>query len=212
MKVDDDESVVEDEFSICETEDLEDEQSLIDSLWFMPTPKSTRSDCYAFTSTIADYNAKMLESIDIDSLDDCIDGSMETYSIVDLLRGHRKLIKLQKTKDYRPMAIAHLSTKEKGLKPKPIKVLFDSGGSHCLVAVQHVKKLKHTTVVGQTWTTPAGKMSTSSTVNGKFTLPEFHDGRTIEWKLHVTENLGACDMIIGRDLMQDLGIDVRLLL
>ena len=30
----------------------------------------------------------------------------------------------------------------------------------------------------------------------------------IEWELHVTKDLGAHDMIIGRDLLQFLGIDV----
>ncbi len=44
---------------------------------------------------------------------------------------------------------------------------------------------------------------------GQYTLPELHDNRLIEWKLHVTKSLGAYDMIIGRDILQDLGIDLQ---
>ena len=37
-------------------------------------------------------------------------------------------------------------------------------------------------------------------------IPEFHSDRVIEWDLHVSENLGAYDMIIGRDILSDLGV------
>ena len=96
------------------------------------------------------------------------------------------------------MAIAHLATRDKGkAKAAPLKVLFDTGGSHCMISEQHVKKLTKTKVAGQEWSTPAGKMSTHSAINGKFMLPEFHDGQCVQWKLHITKNLGAYDMIIG---------------
>ena len=35
-------------------------------------------------------------------------------------------------------------------------------------------------------------------------LPEFHTDRVIEWDLHVSPNLGAYDMILGRDILDDL--------
>lgn len=41
---------------------------------------------------------------------------------------------------------------------------------------------------------------------GNFVLPEFHRDRIIEWKLHVTHDLGAYDMILGHDVLSDLGI------
>ena len=41
-------------------------------------------------------------------------------------------------------------------------------------------------------------------------MPDLHDNRAIEWKVHVTKSLGAYDMIIGRDMMDDLGIDIRI--
>ena len=36
-------------------------------------------------------------------------------------------------------------------------------------------------------------------------IPEFHNDRVIQWDLHVAKNLGAYDMIIGRDILSDLG-------
>ena len=40
-------------------------------------------------------------------------------------------------------------------------------------------------------------------------MPELHDNRVIEWNFHVTKSIGAYDMIIGRDMLEDLGIDIR---
>ena len=41
------------------------------------------------------------------------------------------------------------------------------------------------------------------------TLPELHHDKLIDWSFHVTKTLGACDMIIGRDLLEFLGIDIK---
>ena len=40
-------------------------------------------------------------------------------------------------------------------------------------------------------------------------MPELHDNRVVEWDFHVAKDMGAYDMIIGRDMLQDLGIDIR---
>ena len=55
------------------------------------------------------------------------------------------------------------------------------------------------------WTTPGGELSTSTKCQGTFMIPEFHNDRVIQWDLHVAKNLGAYDMIIGRDILSDLG-------
>ena len=55
------------------------------------------------------------------------------------------------------------------------------------------------------WTTPGGEVSTSTKCQASFMIPELHSDRVIEWDLHVvTSGLGAYDMILGRDLLDDL--------
>lgn len=77
-----------------------------------------------------------------------------------------------------------------------------------MVAAKHATKLIKEASKGRhtVWTTPAGEMKTSSRCRGRFTIPEFHRDRIIEWKLHVTQDLGAYDMILGRDVLSGLGI------
>ena len=58
------------------------------------------------------------------------------------------------------------------------------------------------------WTTPSGPMTTNAKAKAQFTLPELQDDKLIEWDLHVSESLGTYDMIIGRDLMEFLKIDI----
>ena len=60
---------------------------------------------------------------------------------------------------------------------------------------------------GTTWSTPGGTLTTNKTAKGEFTLPKLQDNKLIEWKWHVVKDLGTYDAIIGRELMQFLGID-----
>ena len=42
-------------------------------------------------------------------------------------------------------------------------------------------------------------------------LPEFHEHRVIEWDMYVDESsssLSTYDMIIGRDIMESIGLDL----
>ena len=58
------------------------------------------------------------------------------------------------------------------------------------------------------WKTPGGKLTTNQVVKAEFTLPEFHENKLIQWELHVAPDLGSYDMIIGRDLLKFLQIDI----
>jgi hypothetical protein len=149
------------------------------------------------------------------SLDECIDdkyfNGKEMFSIVDLVRGQPQSNKRRKVQDLRPIVYVRFNTRLGKPKPITLRALLDSGGSSSLISSSFTKKLKlRESSKGTTkWSTPAGTLVTNKTCKGQFTIPELHDNRLIEWELHVTKNMGAYDMIIGRDMMQDLKIDIR---
>ena len=146
--------------------------------------------------------------IEFDSLDEAVD----CYSLGKYIRGQnnkRRRLDEDPPEDLRPIAYVRFNTRLGKPKPITIKALLDSGGGGTLVSEEFAKKLKaKRTRLQQIWTTPGGNMTTSSKVKAQFTIPELHDKRLIEWDAHVTKTLGAYDMIIGRDLLQFLGIDV----
>ena len=149
-----------------------------------------------------------------DSLDQCLDSDYfnrsDMYSIRDIVRGHfENRNKRQKAKDERPVVFVRFNTRKGKPKPITLRALLDSGGSGCLVKAEHAKKLKlRKTSKPTTWSTPAGELTTKNCCRAKLIIPELHDERVIEWDFHVTKNMGAYDMIIGRDMLKFLGIDV----
>ena len=61
------------------------------------------------------------------------------------------------------------------------------------------------------WETQAGKFTTSRKVNLDFFLPEFSATKIMKWKCHVDEyTKGRYYMILGRDLLTALGLDLKL--
>ena len=110
----------------------------------------------------------------------------------------------------KPIAFIRFNTQIGKPKPVTIRALLDSGGSESLVTSKFVKKLrvKKSSKSKTVWTTPGGAMKTSSTVKAQFTMPELQDDKLIEWDLHVADNLGDYDMIIGRDTLEFLKIDL----
>ena len=91
-------------------------------------------------------------------------------------------------------------------KVKTIRILIDSGASATIINNDLVKHLPTLNGKPTNWITPAGNFQTDSTVSIEFTLPEFHTKKLITWQAFVTPHKMQYDLIIGRDLMSQLGI------
>ena len=145
------------------------------------------------------------------SLDDCIDDALtqsdELYSIVNLVRGQPPR-KKSKSLDLKPIVFVRFNPRMGKAKPIMLKCLMDTGASGSLVAKKYATKLRLKETPGKStvWTTPGGDLSTTHKCRSSFILPEFFRDRVIEWDLHVSSNLGAYDMIIGRDILSALEI------
>ncbi len=107
-----------------------------------------------------------------------------------------------------PITIAHVQSRPNDKKVHRLKVLLDSGASATIIQSEHVKKLPTLPAEPAKWTTNAGVFTTHEMCSIKFTLPEFFQNRTIDWKVHVDSSPGPhrYDMIIGRDLLREMGI------
>jgi Aspartyl protease len=152
------------------------------------------------------------EEEDFDSLDECL----EAYLLAKYIRSRnnpnkRQLVDDYIDKDMRPLAFVRFNTSLGKPKPVTIKALLDSGASESLINKRYVSKLriKYSNKTATVWSTPGGDLHSSYKVKGQFTIPEPQDKKLIEWNLHLAENMGAYDMIIGRDILSFLKIDIR---
>jgi gag-polyprotein putative aspartyl protease len=149
---------------------------------------------------------------DFDSLDECL----EAYSLAEYIRSQHNKNKRQQVDNYvdqdmRPLAFVRFNTSLGKPKPVTIKALLDSGASESLISKKYLSKLhvKSLKKKGTVWSTPGGDLHTNSQVKGQFTISELQDKKLIKWDLHVAENMGVYDMIIGRDILSFLKIDIR---
>ena len=88
-----------------------------------------------------------------------------------------------------------------------LRVLLDSGSSHCIADKRLVK---NAIADKSTFATGAGALNTKYKKKLLFSLPEFSESKIIDWEFSLTdsEHLGY-DIIIGRDLMRELGIVIN---
>ena len=132
----------------------------------------------------------------------------ESYSIRSTLAGQPPLKKRLKREHNVPIVFARLRTSLGKPKPVWIRILLDSGASGCIINKKLVKKLRQNTTKKSSWNTAAGVFQTEGTAKISFILPEFHESRLIQWKVHTTKQDFGYDMIMGRDLLQDLGMEM----
>ena len=91
------------------------------------------------------------------------------------------------------------------------RVLFDSGCSATLINKKFIRHWKKTRTSSTKWSTKAGSFKTKRKCEITFTLPAFHANRDIHCNAYVDEShheSSNYDMIIGRDIMHALGINL----
>ena len=72
------------------------------------------------------------------------------------------------------------------------------------------EKIKYKPAASTEWSTQPNNFKTKYMVNIDFTLPDFSAKKIVTWKCHVDESTeGQYDMIIGRELLTSLGINIK---
>jgi len=105
-----------------------------------------------------------------------------------------------------PILFARVRTGLGKPRPKDARVLLDSGASSSIISYELIRNLRLKESTNCMWVTAAGTISTSKQVRVQFMFPELSETRIITWNMHVFNKTTKYDLIIGRDLLQDLGI------
>ena len=101
--------------------------------------------------------------------------------------------------------------KERQFETWLIKALVDSGASDSILTQEEADKLPvKKTKQEWKWSTASGFLTSNTKTETSFSLPELHANKLINQSLHVVDlNIDRYDMIIGRDLIRSLGIDIH---
>jgi hypothetical protein len=128
-------------------------------------------------------------------------GSSLNEKLDDLKRKHQE--------NMTPLTLVSL---RKGKKNKKIflndkKVLLDSGSSHSMCSTRCARGKSTWSEKSNTFSTGGGNLKTTHEAKVTFSLSEFSNSKIIEWTFSLADrdDLGY-DMIIGRDLLGQLGI------
>lgn len=120
----------------------------------------------------------------------------------------RKLVEMTPNEDRTPVLYGKIDTNKGNSSHFTFsKILCDSGSSKTLISRELIKNLKVKKDYKTVWNTQAGTFITDSMVKVPFKLPELDPSRVIYWTCHVMEE-GAYGMIMGRDLISDLKLNL----
>ena len=114
-----------------------------------------------------------------------------------------------KTDHLAPITFGRLNTSLGTPKPKSIKILCNSGGSATILKSSLAKKLRRKDSKEIKWSTLAGEVTTTKVAKVQFSLPELQEQKLINYQVHLTDQDMKYDMIMGRDLLQELGININ---
>jgi predicted aspartyl protease len=99
-------------------------------------------------------------------------------------------------------------------KSRNLKALIDTGSSGCIILNEFTEGIHHKRSEDpQQWMTKGGLFQTNGICPVKFYLPEFSTQECVKWKFHVDSSKNATksryDMILGRDLLEQLPLDIK---
>ena len=104
-----------------------------------------------------------------------------------------------------------MNTGKGGANFKQIRILFYSVCSSTVVIGMLITKLTPKEDSGIQWHTQAGSIATNLKVKIYFILPELSAAKSVMWACHIYESTkGSHDMILGRDLLKYLGLNIKL--
>ena len=135
----------------------------------------------------------------------------ECYVTTAQLLNQKKLLK--KTDKVSTITLGMLYSRKgsrKAKHTKRLRILFDTGCGATLINQSMVQRLPCKLAKSTTWATKAGTFDTKRKCKVTFCLPEFHIDRDMTWTAYVDESSSLnsrYDMIIGRDLLKELGMD-----
>lgn len=127
-------------------------------------------------------------------------------SIRNVLAGRSN--KKQKVQHQHPIAFGIMRV-SKGTKRKAIRILLDSGATGSFIVERLTTKLRVKNTTASVWKTGNGDVKTSKMVKTHFMLPELYHDRIIEHKFNVLSTPIGYDMIMGTDLMTELGLKLN---
>ena len=87
-----------------------------------------------------------------------------------------------------------------------LSVLLDSSEGASLIATQNIKHYGVPVTSNAAWQTIFGNFNTAGKMKAKFALPELNPTGKVTFNLHLAATLGAHDISLGKDLLQELGI------
>ena len=105
--------------------------------------------------------------MNLNSLDTCLNGSLDQCSIANLIQGQPK--KKKKASHLHPIAFVQLNTWNGKPKPTTVKVLLNSGAAVSLLVdtKKFVTKLRKKKKASQSWNTPGGTLKITEVVKAK---------------------------------------------
>ena len=91
-----------------------------------------------------------------------------------------------------------------------IRALCDSGTSSSIMEAKLASKLRVRKDSTTTWNTAGGPLVTNKRAKVRFNLPQISNSMTVEADVHLANEIShRYDLIIGRDLMRELGIKLN---